>query len=284
MKIVIFTNTVKLYSEETAAETLRVLKASGCEAVRLDINDVNGFSPEGFDAIIVIGGDGSILKAAKTAAVSGTPLLGINTGTLGFMASIERTELALLSKLVSGNFVISERMRIAGYIVRDEKVRAEVSATNEISAIRPVSRITDFEVDAGNVGEKDLHTVCTFRADGLLVAAPTGSTAYALANGGAIIEPNADCMELTPICAHTLSMRPIIFSGNTLLKIRSNLTAPYSESEPVQIVADGVFAANLGAGDTLFIKKSDKPLRIIDLKPNVFYESVNGKLFRSLKG
>ncbi|MDR0903680.1 MAG: NAD(+)/NADH kinase [Ruminococcus sp.] len=283
MKIVIFTNSEKLHAAEAAIEAAKILTAGGCEVSERDINDLSGFSPEIFDAIIVIGGDGSILKAAKPAAASGTPLLGINTGRLGFMASIERTELALLTKLVSGDYAISERMRIAGFVVRDGAVTSEVTATNEISAIRPVSKITDFVVSAGGA-ELDFHTVCAFRADGLLVAAPTGSTAYALANGGAIIEPNADCMELTPICAHTLSMRPIIFSGKTILRIENNLTAAYSESEPVQIVADGVFSANMAAGDTLFIKKSDKPLRLIDLKPNVFYESVNGKLFQSLKG
>jgi NAD+ kinase len=125
--------------------------------------------------------------------------------------------------------------------------------------------------------------VSTFRADGVIVAAPTGSTAYALANGGAIVEPDANCMELTPIAAHTLSMRPIIFSGETVLKIKADLSSPYSASEPVRIVADGVIAAVLKDGDELFIKKSDKPLCLIDLKPNAFYESVNGKLFQSLK-
>jgi NAD+ kinase len=286
MKIVIFTNTDKLHAEETALEAEKLLTECGAEVLRLELNDISGFNPGGFDAIIVIGGDGSILKAAKIAAVSGTPLLGINTGRLGFMASIERTELELLRKLACGDYIISERMRIAGYVVRGGEVIGEVTATNEISAIRPVSKITDYVVSAGGSGfdKTDFHTVCAFRADGLIIAAPTGSTAYALANGGAIVEPNADCMELTPIAAHTLSMRPIIFAGKTLLKITSSLTAAYSESEPIKVVADGVLAEELKAGDTLYIKKSDKPLRLIDLKPNVFYESVNGKLFQSLKG
>ncbi|MDR0974945.1 MAG: NAD(+)/NADH kinase [Ruminococcus sp.] len=296
MKIVIFTNTEKLYAEETAKKTENLLRDKGAEVSRLDINDVISFDPTGTDVIIVIGGDGSILKAAKIASISGIPLLGINTGRLGFMASIERTELPLLSNLIGGDYVISERMRIAGYVVRDGKVISEVTATNEISAIRPVTKITDFEILAGNTeknrtesdrlwheGEANFHTVCAFRADGIIIAAPTGSTAYALANGGAIIEPNADCMELTPISAHTLSMRPIIFSGKTLLKVSCNLTAAYSESEPVRVVADGVVTQSLKTGDTLYIKKSDKPLRLIDLKPNAFYESVNGKLFQSLK-
>jgi NAD+ kinase len=205
------------------------------------------------------------------------------------MASIERTELELLTKLENNDYIISERMRICGEAVRNGVMVSTFTATNEITTIRPVSKITDYTVFAANrrclkeTADSAFHMVSSFRADGVIVAAPTGSTAYALANGGAIVEPDANCMELTPIAAHTLSMRPIIFSGETVLKIKADLPTPFSESEPVSIVADGVNKYALGGGDELFIKKSDKPFLLIDLKPNAFYESVNGKLFQSLK-
>jgi NAD+ kinase len=127
------------------------------------------------------------------------------------------------------------------------------------------------------------HTVCAFRADGVIIATPTGSTAYALANGGAIIEPNALCMELTPIAAHSLSMRPMIFACDAVINVTHKLPPPFDLHEPVHVNADGVHFCDCFVGDSLYIRKSDKPLLLVDLKPNAFYESVNGKLFQSLK-
>jgi NAD+ kinase len=138
-------------------------------------------------------------------------------------------------------------------------------------------------VRAAAKNSRDFHTVCGFRADGVLVATPTGSTAYALANGGAIIEPNAHCMELTPICAHSLSMRPMIFASDAVIAVSHELPAPFDREEPLHINADGVCVCKMIVGDTLTIRKADKSLTLIDLKPNSFYESVNGKLFQSLK-
>jgi NAD+ kinase len=289
MKIVIFVNTDKLHAESTANKAASLLHDMGTDVKIKEIDEVSDNELSGVDVAIVIGGDGTILKAAGPASETGTPLLGINTGRLGFMASIERTELELLAKLTGGDYVISKRMRICGETIRNGESVASFTATNEISAIRPISKITDYTVFAANnkclteKADEAFHMVSTFRADGVIVAAPTGSTAYALANGGAIVEPDANCMELTPIAAHTLSMRPIIFSGETVLKIKTDLSSPFSESEPVSIVADGVNKFSLRGDDELIIKKSDKPLLLIDLKPNAFYESVNGKLFQSLK-
>lgn len=286
MRIIIFVNTGKIHAESTAEKAAAILRETNVDVMIMPIEEVTSKTLDDVDAVIVIGGDGTILKAAGPASETSTPLLGINTGRLGFMASIERTELELLRNLSTRDYQISRRMRICGEVIRDG---VSFTATNEISAIRPVSRITDFTVFAANGKclsenfETAFHMVSSFRADGVIVAAPTGSTAYALANGGAIIEPDANCMELTPIAAHTLSMRPIIFSGDTVLKITGSLPAPNSEAEPICLVADGVNVYNLKDGDELIIKKSDKPLLLIDLKPNAFYESVNGKLFQSLK-
>jgi NAD+ kinase len=288
-KIVIFVNTDKIHAEATAKKAAEILLGMGTQVETKNIDEVSTDGLNGVDIAIVIGGDGTILKAAGPASETGTPLLGINTGRLGFMASIERTELELLQKLSTGDYVISKRMRICGEVIRNGESVSSFAATNEISAIRPISKITDFTVFAANNrclsenADAAYHMVSTFRADGVIVAAPTGSTAYALANGGAIVEPDANCMELTPIAAHTLSMRPIIFSGETVLKIKADLPTPFSESEPVSVVADGVSKFALRGGDEIIIKKSDKPLLLIDLKPNAFYESVNGKLFQSLK-
>jgi NAD+ kinase len=288
-EIVIFVNTDKIHAEVTANKVAAILHGLNSDVKIKSIDEVSADELHGVDVAIVIGGDGTILKAAGPASETGTPLLGINTGRLGFMASIERTELELLKKLTESDYVISKRMRICGEVIRNGESVTSFAATNEISAIRPISKITDFTVFAANskclleTGDTAFHMVSTFRADGVIVAAPTGSTAYALANGGAIVEPDANCMELTPIAAHTLSMRPIIFSGETVLKIKADLSSPFSESEPVSIVADGVNKFALTGGDELNIKKSDKPLLLIDLKPNAFYESVNGKLFQSLK-
>jgi NAD+ kinase len=298
MKVIVFENVSKLHAKETAEKTIEILKAEGAAVRSYSIDELtfvgDFLNVPGTDVIIVIGGDGTILKAARLAAENGIPLLGINTGRLGFMASIERTELELLSKLMTGDYTISERMRITAEIVREGEVVQTVSATNEIAAIRPLSKLTDFVVKAADNGtatptgsdaavDINAHTVCSFRADGVIIATPTGSTAYALANGGAIIEPNADCMELTPISAHSLSMRPMIFSKDAALLLTHEVPEGRKEKSIVTVNADGVHSAELLAGETLRIRRSSKPLRLIDLKPNVFYESVNGKLFQSLK-
>jgi NAD+ kinase len=283
VKIAIFENTFKLHAVETAAEAAEILTGEGAEVLSYNIDDLKSvFDIADTDVIIVIGGDGTILKAAQLAADNNIPLLGINTGRLGFMASIERTELRLLKNLTDGGYSISERMRVTGDILRDGEILATMSAVNEIAAVRPLSKLTDFVVKAGEQIE-NVHTVCSFRADGVIVATPTGSTAYALANGGAIIEPNAPCMELTPISAHSLSMRPMIFSPDTSLFVSHEISDTREMGETITVNADGVPFADLCAGDVLRISRSLKPLRLVDLKPNVFYESVNGKLFQSLK-
>jgi NAD+ kinase len=282
VKIAIFENTFKLHAVETAATAAEILTAEGADVLSYNIDDLKSvFDVADTDIIIVIGGDGTILKAARLAADNGIPLLGINTGRLGFMASIERTELQLLKKLTDGGYRLSERMRVTGDVLRDDEIAASMCAVNEIAAVRPLAKLTDFVIKAGAADANNLHTVCSFRADGVIVATPTGSTAYALANGGAIIEPNAACMELTPISAHSLSMRPMIFSPDTSLFISHEITREVDET--ITVNADGVPFCDLHAGDVLRISRSEKPLRLVDLKPNVFYESVNGKLFQSLK-
>ncbi|MCL2109222.1 MAG: NAD(+)/NADH kinase [Oscillospiraceae bacterium] len=221
---------------------------------------------ENCDMIITVGGDGTILHHGKNAAKLNKPLLGINTGRLGFMTSLEADaldDLRLLSD--EENYSISTRMMF------DVSVNGEFFlALNDAVFQKSLNaKLPEFKVSA------DGNTVTEIRADGLILSTPTGSTAYALSAGGPIIEPRLDCIEFTPICAHSLFGRPMIFSAELKLKVEFD--------RKVFISIDGEKAIELQKEQSAIIKKSALKLSLIDLKSGSFYCAVREKLMRPLK-
>lgn len=284
MKVILYPNFSKRNALATALKCCDILDKLGIEVYAPDScrgeissKDFVKFGSKrkiisGCDAMLAIGGDGTILKASEYASEYDVPLLGINTGRLGFMASMESDELENLSKLKTGDFTTENRMMIDAALIRGGKEISRHSALNDIVVARPYSRITDLEVSTGG------RTVSSIRADGMVIATPTGSTAYALSAGGPILEPETECIQVTPICPHSLFSRTMVFTASRVLEVRH-----FSADEPLYFSVDGRSNCDMYIDDKLIIEKSPKTLRLIDIKGYSFFEAVNNKLMSPIK-
>lgn len=284
MKIVLFPNFGKKNALNTAIKCCDILNGLGTEVFAADCYK-NEFAEKSFvkfgsieeitekcDIIIAIGGDGTILKASAYASSLNKPLMGINTGRLGFMASMEVDELDMLSRLKTRDYTVETRMMLDVSVLRDNKIISEYTALNDVVISRPYSKIADYKVFTDGIAVSSMHS------DGMVFSTPTGSTAYALSAGGPILEPSTECIQLTPICPHSLFSRTMVFSSERTLEVRH-----YSEDDLVYFSVDGKKNFQLLKSDTLVIKKSLKKLRLIDIKGNSFFNAVNNKLMNPIK-
>lgn len=219
---------------------------------------------------MTIGGDGTILKWGQKAASFDKPLLGVNTGRLGFMTSIESNELDLLSRLATGEYSISRRMLID--VIYEGHGTYTVINDVVFNKCR-YSKLPEFSVSVEG------YEVTNIRADGIIFSTPSGSTAYSLSAGGPIIFPEAKCIEFTPLCAHSLFGRPMIFSSDQELTV--SFTA--YENSGVSISIDGNDDMDFYEGETIRIRKSEQQLSLIDINGSSFYKAVHNKLMRPLK-
>ncbi|MFT3950885.1 MAG: NAD(+)/NADH kinase [Oscillospiraceae bacterium] len=227
------------------------------------------------DVILVVGGDGTILKCAKLAARHQKPMLGLNCGRLGFMASLEHSELHLLEKFCTGEFTLNKRMMLDAHLRCADGREEQFTALNDVILTKTDgSRIVDFSVT------KNGRVIYSVRADGLIFSTPTGATAYALSAGGPLIEPDMQCIEFTPICPHSLFSRSMIFSPETEVSVRYQ---PLDGHSTVVMSADGGRGVAISAQDTLFIKKSADSISLVDITGGSFFASVNRKLIKPLK-
>ncbi|MBQ7038863.1 MAG: NAD(+)/NADH kinase [Clostridia bacterium] len=219
------------------------------------------------DIVIAIGGDGTIIHTAKSAAAFGKPVLGINSGRLGFTAGLELSELSELNRLISGDYDIEERM-LLDILVDGENGTEQYSALNEAVISRgALSRMIEVSVKNGQ------KPVSTYQADGVIVATPTGSTAYSLSAGGPIVDTALRCLLLTPVCPHSLHSRPYIFDQNAVL----TLTPERSESS-VFVTVDGEAAIRIAEGGEVRVRRSDTCAKLIKLKQKSFYQVLDDKL------
>ena len=218
------------------------------------------------DYVLAIGGDGTILRAAKYAAVNGKPVLGVNTGRLGFMAAIEPNETSALSSLFTGQYFVEERMLLS-VTVNDEQ--APLYALNDAVISRgSSSRILDFDVALNG------RHIVTYFADGVIVSTPTGSTAYSLSAGGPVVDPHMNCLIITPICPHSLFSRSIVLHEGSSVRV---FTKP-GATDPPFLAVDGEPGRQLRHGDAVKIEKAGLSARFIRFKPNEFYDVLNEKL------
>ncbi len=222
---------------------------------------------EACDLAIAIGGDGTIIHTAKCAAAFGKPVLGINSGRLGFTAGLERTELHDLSRLIDGQYDTEERM-LLDITVDGEDGAVQFSALNEAVISRgALSRM--IEVSVQNNGQP----VSDYQADGVIVATPTGSTAYSLSAGGPIVDTALRCLLLTPICPHSLHSRPYIFEQDAVLTL-----TPQKGESPVFVTVDGEEAIRIADGGAVRIARSKACAKLIKLHHKPFYRVLNDKL------
>lgn len=221
------------------------------------------------DAVVTIGGDGTIIHAAKYAAKAGKPILGINLGRIGFVAGLEIDELDQLKCLISGEYRVENRMLLE-ITVHSAAQSQVICAMNDAVVSRgSLSRMVDLSVSyTGN-------RVTQYRADGLIVSTPTGSTAYSLSAGGPVIEPEMRCMLLTPICAHSLFSRSVIFGPDEKLSISA---CARDGEENAYLTVDGEISVSLREEDVIDVRPADFSVQLIKLKDKGFYEILNEKL------
>lgn len=222
------------------------------------------------DVVCVLGGDGTILESARRAAPFGTPVLGINLGRVGFMAEIEPDELDLLEKLASGEFKIEERAMLSVDIINNAgKVRASGVALNDAAITNgSIARIVDLELSEGGI------PVATYRSDGIIVATPTGSTAYSMAAGGAIVDPRVACFCVTPICPHSLSSKPLVFPDSAVVNIKNIC----QREKILYLTIDGRANFELYRGESVQITRSQTKTKFISINESKFYTKLRQKM------
>lgn len=221
------------------------------------------------DLLIVVGGDGSLLQAAKVAVAQSLPVLGVNRGRLGFLTDVYPHELQAITAVLEGDYLEEPRFLLRAEIFREQQSIATLEALNEI-VLSPhnVAHMIEFEIMVGG------QFVCDLRADGLIVATPTGSTAYALSGGGPILHPALNALVLVPMFPHTLSNRPLVVDADSHLIIQ--ITAN-NEALPF-VSGDGQKHIPIAAGDSLCIQKKAHTLRLIHPRGYQYFQTLRTKL------
>ncbi len=220
------------------------------------------------DLIVCFGGDGTILHMAKMATRANIPILGVNIGTMGFMAELENTELDQLKRLADGDYTIDSRMMLDVTVHRDRDIIFHDICLNDVAITKgAVARIVHLKVDCDGVQALECG------GDGVLVSTPTGSTGYSLSAGGPIVEPDARSILINPICAHDIVSRCIVASDKRVITAQLSQNARRNAFLSV----DGGKALKLNMGDVATIKKSKLETRLIRLKDRSFYDVVNMK-------
>jgi len=221
------------------------------------------------DLIISLGGDGTLLRAARLVAIEDIPIFGVNLGGLGFLTQIGIDDLEKsLEKLYRGRYFLDERMMLSCTVKRKDKEIKKLIALNDVVIGKGAfARIICLATYVNN------NYVITYSADGLVVSTSTGSTAYSLSAGGPIVNPNINSIILTPICPHTLSARPLIISENDQVQIKLE-----SSEEEVMATIDGQEGFALEPNDEVMVKKSDHKAQLITFKDKSFYAILREKL------
>lgn len=218
--------------------------------------------------VICFGGDGTILHMAKAATRQGIPILGVNIGTMGFMAELESTELSQLSRLATDDYLIDNRMMLDVTVHREKDIIFHDICLNDVVITKgAVARIVHLAVECDGIQAMECG------GDGVIVATPTGSTAYSLSAGGPIVEPEARSILITPICAHDVVSRCIVSSDKRVITVALTKNARRNAFLSV----DGGKALRMNLGDVATIRKSNLVTRLIRLKDRSFYDVVNMK-------
>ena len=233
----------------------------GCSAEELE-NEL-----ESAEMIVVFGGDGTILRAARAAADHGTPILGINMGGKGFMADLEVEEINLISSAAKGEYETECRMMLDAEVVRGNKVVYRDFALNDI-VLRGDNKIIYLSLYG------DGQLISEFSGDGAIIATPTGSTAYSMAAGGPIVEPSARNIIITPICAHVLEAKPYILVSDR----RVSIEIGDKKRGPAYMSADGGRRVDIYGSDVINVGKSEKYTFLVHLSDRSFYKRVSEKL------
>ena len=285
MKVILSSNPYRDRGLKSAQEAKRVLERENIETVMcLPFTPRKGEKveiPQGVvvstlekelptaDLLVCFGGDGTILHAARDATMHNVPILGVNLGSVGFMAELEKTELSLLSLLGRGIHRTEERMMLDVRVVRSGKVISETLALNDaVVSNGSMARVAELDVYA------DEELITDFTGDGVIVATPTGSTAYSMSAGGPIVEPTSNCIIVTPVCAHQLSVRAMVLDASRKVTVQ----VPRNTRKHLFLSVDGGKAVRLASGDKVEITKSARTTTLIRLSERSFYQIMRQKL------
>ncbi len=250
------------------------LKSLGCTLYISDIyNDFKNDScvnvkdiPENSELIIVIGGDGSFIDAASFAIRLDIPILGINLGKVGYLSEIEPDDLSLLSGIATDEYKINNKMLLEAYVSKDGESKLDRLAVNDIVLSHHLYLgIADFVLFSKEGGVR-------YRADGLVVSTPAGSTAYSLSAGGPIVSHDAGAVIVTPIASHSFFNRSIVFGANEEIRIKN------TSCEALNLSIDGRFYYELTPGEKCLIKPSDKTLKVLTFKDNNMFSNLFSKM------
>ena len=284
MKVVLSPNPYRDRGLKAAQAAEKILRNEGVETVMCLPFQVEGSGVElprhirfkntqeelkSADMLICFGGDGTILHAAKDANACHVPVLGVNLGSVGFMAELEQGELSMLSRLAAGKYAIEERMMLDVVVRREGKMVYSELALNDAAVTKgAVARVVDLEV----YGDKVL--ISSFSADGVLISTPTGSTAYSMSAGGPIVEPTAENIIVTPICPHALSARSFVLGRGRTVSVKLGRMV----RKTTYLSVDGGKAFRLNGGDVVEARESKSKTQLVRVTGRTFYEILNHKL------
>ena len=285
MKIVLSSNPYRDKGMRVAQEARRILEHAGAQTVlclpfqpkkgdRLELPrqvPLSLLEKELTTAALLIcfGGDGTILHAARDATLCGVPILGVNTGSVGFMAELERGELPLLTPLAHGMYSVEERMMLDVRVLRGSKVIYEDSALNDAVVSKgSMARVAEMEVLADRV------KITGLTGDGVIVATPTGSTAYSMSAGGPIVEPTSKSIIVTPVCAHQLAARAMVLAPERVVTVQ----LPRGNRKCLYLSVDGGKAVRLTGSDRVEINQGERSTQLVRLANRSFYQVINQKL------
>lgn len=285
MKIVLSPNPYRDKGLRVVQSAERILKSVGVDTCvclpfqpekgsRLELGRSDLFSDmdqqlKDADVLVCFGGDGTILHAAKCANACGVPILGVNLGSVGFMAELEQGELSLLNKLAAGKYSVEIRMMVDVKVFRQGHTVFRDTALNDAVVTKgAVARVIDLSVLA------DRTHITDFSGDGVIVSTPTGSTAYSMSAGGPIVEPTAENILVTPICPHALQARAFVLDGDRTVTVKVGKLG----KKTAYISVDGGKAAKLVEGDCVEIRRSAAFTKLVRLTGRSFYDVVSHKL------
>lgn len=281
-RVILSPNPYRDKNFQTLQEAIRVLNASGVETrVCLPFEVDRGYDlPKNIrfsridrelpnaSMVICFGGDGTLLHMAKTATRNSIPVLGVNIGTMGFMAELESSELDQLARIANDDFTIDNRMMLDVTVHRDRDIIFHDLCLNDVAITKgAVARIVHLKVKCDDVQAMECG------GDGIVIATPTGSTAYSLSAGGPIVEPDADSILVTPICAHDVASRCIVASDKRTISVSMTQNARRN----AYLSVDGGKALRMNMGDVATIRKSSHYTKLVRLKDRSFFDVVNTK-------
>ena len=284
MKVFIMPNLSRKNAVPCAIDAIYRLHSAGVD-ILLDIKTQETFAQFDFahfmefhqvlsecDIVIAIGGDGTILHTAKYAMRYHKPVFGINAGRLGFLAGLEVDEMDQLSELAAGNYTIDKRMMLKVTRISNSGRDTLYALNDAVISKGNLVKIVDLDIYCGK------QKIISHRADGIVFATLTGSTAYSLSAGGPVVDPSIDCISMTPICSHSLLGRSIIFSDDKILNVHTHID---SEHE-TYLSVDGESGICLERGDEIQVEKSDIFIRFVKLTDKPFYEILNEKILEKM--